>query len=72
MNNHPEGFTFQATRDALVTIWHHGRKAVQLKGKEASKFLAFTESASGEEIQHRMARLTGNYKRGNEKKGNER
>lgn len=68
MPNKPEGYTFQATQSGMVTIWHHGRRAIQLGKKDAIKFLAFCESATSEEQQHRMARLTGNYKRGNEKK----
>ena len=67
VKNKPEGFTFQETKGGLVTIWHHGRQAAQLKGNQATKFMAFSESASEDELQHRMARLTGNYKRGNER-----
>ncbi|MBO6557345.1 MAG: hypothetical protein JJ957_12655 [Pseudomonadales bacterium] len=66
MKNKPEGFTFQETKGGLVTIWHHGRQAAQLKGNQATKFLMFSERASENELQHRLARLTGNYKHGNE------
>ena len=62
MKNQPEGFTYQATGQGVVFIQHHQRQAAILRGKEASKFLVFCESASEEEQQHRMARLTGHYK----------
>jgi len=67
VKNKPEGFTFRATRGGLVTIWYHGRQATQLKGPDAAKFISFSEKATEDELQQRMARLTGNYKRGNER-----
>ncbi len=43
-------------------ITHHGRRAAVLRGKKAEQFL---RKAGGDD-QLLMARLTGNYKRGNE------
>ena len=60
--NQPEGFTWQETGQGTVFIHHHQRLARTLKGKEATKFLVFSESATEEQLQHRMARLTGHYK----------
>lgn len=59
----PEGFTFESHGDEVV-IYHHGRRATVLRGGRALEFLE--DAASGDE-QELMARLTGNYKRGNER-----
>jgi len=50
-----------------VQITHHGKLATTLRG---SKAVSFIENMSGTDFidqQQLMARLTGNYKRGNEK-----
>jgi hypothetical protein len=60
------GFTYRANKSGEVHIARHGRTVVTLRGKTASSFLADAESASEDERQHLMARLTGNYRRGNE------
>ncbi|MDQ3783052.1 MAG: hypothetical protein M3349_08970 [Actinomycetota bacterium] len=61
----PIGFTFEARKSGEVVIRHHGRAAV-LRGRKAARFLADVDSA---DLQGRMARLTGNYKHGNERRG---
>lgn len=48
-----------------VVISHHGRQATILRGKSAEKFLSRLESTNEQEL---MARVTGNYKRGNERR----
>ena len=59
------------SKAGTVTFTHHGRPAGTLRGKGAAAFLAFAErlEEDSEELQQRMARLTGNYKRGNERAG---
>lgn len=59
----PEGFGF-VTRGDEVRISHHGRPATTLRGRAAAEFL--DEVARGDE-QLLMARVTGNYRRGNER-----
>jgi hypothetical protein len=59
----PHGFTYQA-RGSDVVIFHHGRIATTLRGARATEFLA---EVMGTDEQELMARLTGNYKRGNER-----
>lgn len=67
----PEGFRYSVSKAGTVTFTHHGRPAGTLRGKGAVAFLAFAErlEEDSEELQQRMARLTGNYKRGNERAG---
>ena len=60
----PTGFTFEPRRSGEVVIRHHGRVAAVLRGKKAATFLADVEVGDGQE---RMAKLTGNYRRGNER-----
>ncbi len=61
------GFTYHVRKGGEVEIRHHGRPATMLRGRTAADFLA---QAGGDPAgnQHAMARLTGNYKRGNERR----
>lgn len=59
----PEGFEF-VQRGADVVIWHHGKVATTLRGAKAQAFLADAERG---DVQLLMARVTGNYRRGNER-----
>jgi len=61
------GFTWRANKKNEVVILHHGRKAAVLRGTVAQEFLADAESLAPADLQQLMARLTGNYKRGNER-----
>jgi hypothetical protein len=60
------GFTFEARKSGEVVIRHRGRVAGVLRGRQAARFLADVEAG---DIQLRMAKLTGNYKHGNERLG---
>jgi len=60
------GFSFRQTGDAYV-IFHRGKKAATLRGQKAAKFASDVADRTFAEQQHLMARLTGNYKRGNER-----
>lgn len=59
----PEGFDYVVRGDQVV-IRHHGRLATTLRGRRAQGFLEDVESEDPQEL---MARLTGNYRRGNER-----
>ena len=61
-------FSFRETKDGKVFIAWHGKSVVTLQGKAAEKFLAAVSSADADQVQLLMARITGNFKRGNEKK----
>ncbi len=60
----PHGFAWTRHANGDVVITHHGRRATVLRGQRAAAFL--DDVAAGNE-QELMARLTGNYKRGNER-----
>ena len=59
----PSGFEY-AVRGDDVVIRHHGVTATVLRGAPAREFLA--HAAQGD-AQLLMARVTGNYRRGNER-----
>lgn len=61
------GFTYLATKAGVVFIRHHGRLASELRGADAVAFLKKIDAADFAEEQQIMARITGNYKRGNER-----
>lgn len=61
-------FTYQTTKDGKVFIHWHGRQIIILKGKIAEKFIASIEQAGSQQAQLLMARVTGHFKHGNEKK----
>lgn len=66
-NSEDLGFTYQIRKGNEVEIRHRGRRATMLRGDVAADFLAEVESGSEEDAQQLMARMTGNYKRGNER-----
>lgn len=61
------GFTYEVVGDTVV-ISHHGRRATVLRGRRAEQFLHDVEDDDAQEL---MARLTGNYRRGNERQARE-
>lgn len=62
------GFSYESTQDGQVFISWQGRVVVTLRGARAQKFLSQIENVDPNEEQHLMARFTGNFKRGNEKR----
>ena len=61
------GFSFTTRKNGDVVIAHHGRVATTLRGRQARDVLAVSEGGDARATQQRMARLTGNDKRGNER-----
>lgn len=59
------GFSYRKLKDGAVQITHRGTLASTLRGDDAVEFL--DAIADGDDAQQLMARITGNYKRGNER-----
>lgn len=59
----PSGFSYAVRGDDVVIV-HHGVTAATLRGRRAADFL---EQVQSQDPQLLMARLTGNYRRGNER-----
>lgn len=62
-----EVFTYKITKDKKVFIFWHGKQVTTLSGRKSEDFINNIEDADSLEKQLIMARLTGNFKRGNEK-----
>ncbi|MED1083538.1 hypothetical protein [Bacillus mycoides] len=61
-------FHYRVTKNNIVLIEYYGKQTMILKGNDAEKFLKKINRASNEkEKQLIMAKITGNFKRGNER-----
>ena len=68
-----EVFTYRLSKDNKVFIFWHGKQVMILKDKDSLKFLDRISKADAKEAQLIMAKITGNFKHGNEKyKGDRR
>ena len=61
------GFTFRTRKSGEVQILHRGTLAETLRGASATDFLADVSECAASDAQQLMARVTGNYKHGNER-----
>jgi hypothetical protein len=62
------GFRFHASRDGRVQIEWRGRVVKTLAGAAAAKFLERAVGLGAPELQRLMAKATGNFRRGNERR----
>lgn len=62
-----EPFGYSVAKSGKVLITHHGKQVKILQGKAADKFVAVMDTASTLDAQRHMARITGQYKFGNER-----
>jgi len=62
-----EPFSYKVSKDNKVFIFWEKKQVKILRGKESEKFLAKIANADTFESQLIMAKITGNFKRGNEK-----
>ena len=63
------GFTFRHAKNGVVVVEHHGKFATILRGDKADWFIQQMNDLDFAGQQQNMARVTGNYRRGNERKG---
>ena len=61
------GFTYRITKDGKVFISYHGKQVTILSGDKAEAFIKRVADADEAGAQLVMAKVTGNFKRGNEK-----
>ena len=62
-----EVFSYRATKDGKVFLFWQGKQVKVLKGQVAQKFLRDVVVVGMQEAQLMMAKITGNFKRGNER-----
>ncbi len=60
-------FSYLSTKDGRVLLYYEGKIVKTLGSNHAQKFLAQSENLDGKDAQLIMARVTGNFKRGNER-----
>lgn len=61
-----EIFSYRSSRDKVFISWR-GKQVMILKGEQAAKFLRKIEPLDGKAAQLVMAKITGNFKHGNER-----
>ena len=64
-----EPFTYQTTKKGTVVIYYKGKQIKMIKESEAERLLAKIKEVEDNitEVQLLLAKITGNFKRGNEK-----
>ena len=64
-----EPFTYQITKKGTVMISYEGRQIKMVKGAEAERLIVRIMEVEDDltEVQLLLAKITGNFKRGNEK-----
>lgn len=64
-----EPFTYQTTKKGTLIIFYNGKQIKMLKDKEAETLLSKMKKVGENitEVQLLLAKITGNFKRGNEK-----
>lgn len=60
-------FTYRLRKSGEVQVLHGSTLASTLRGVDAQEFLAEVATCPADDAQQLMARITGNYKRGNER-----
>jgi predicted acetyltransferase len=60
-------FSYRVSKDNKVFIKWHDKEVKIIKGKESEKFILKIGNVDMKEAQLIMAKITGNFKRGNEK-----
>ena len=61
------GFSYRSRKNGDVEVLHYGRVAATLRGLDARALVAEVVDPTNPDARQPMARLTGNYKRGNER-----
>lgn len=65
-------FSYRTYKNGNVSISFNNQEVKILKGKIAERFLSQIESKSEFEEQLAMAKITGNFKRGNEREAKQK
>lgn len=63
-----EPFSYMTTKDSKVRIFYENREIMILSVKDSLKLLRRIENRDAFEVQLALAKVTGNFKHGNERK----
>lgn len=61
-------FEWRVTADGRVFVSRGGHQVAVIAGARAAKLIAVLERRDDDAAQHALARVTGNYRRGNERR----
>ncbi|GAA1404517.1 MULTISPECIES: hypothetical protein [Oerskovia] len=61
-------FDHRVTASGTVLAYRGGRLVATISGAQAARLIAALETADEDRAQHLLARATGNYRRGNERR----
>ena len=64
-----EPFSYAGRADGSIVIHYRAAPVTVLRGKAADRFRTRLDGADARAAQQLMARVTGNFKRGNERRG---
>jgi hypothetical protein len=62
-----EPFSYKILKDKKIIIYWNDKQVTILRGKESERFLAKIQNTDKKEAQLIMAKITGNFKHGNER-----
>ncbi len=62
-----EPFSYLARADGTIVVRYRGAPVTLLRGRAADRFTTRLDGADAAAAQQLMARVTGNFKRGNER-----
>jgi len=65
-------FAYRISKDNKVFISYEGKQVTTLSGKNAERFITQINAAAEKDAQLIMAKVTGNFKRGNERLAKQR
>ena len=60
-------FTCTVRKDGSIDVSHEGRSVMVVTGADAARLARKLAGARAEEVQMALAKITGNFKRGNER-----
>jgi len=63
-----EVFSYRATKDGKIFLFWRGKQIKVLKGSAAREFIEDIEGTDAWDAQLVMAKITGNFKHGNERR----
>lgn len=67
-----QAFSYEIRKDNKLFIYYYGKQVMVLTKQKAKQLIEDLEYADESETQYLLARVTGNFKRGNEREGKQK
>lgn len=65
-------FSYEVRKDNKLFIYYYGKQVIVLTKQRAKQFIEDLEYADENKTQYLLARVTSNFKRGNEREGKQK